>query len=650
MPRHLAVGNDSSLAYFDEYFQLRDLYFPHVGLENHVLGRHHRIALWSENVFSMLGRGWSISMGYLPDSLVGRVYAKNEGMGIEMDIEVAMHHRKNVLLQRIEIVNAKSYEREIRIFLHRNFALSFTPFGDTVFYHPRLGAIIHYKGNRYMLAKGSLEGKGFNDYACGVAEIKGYKGTYLDAADGLLGKNPIDHGSVDSTIGFYSTFKANERKVLYYWIAMGESLDEVATLSDFVESLGVESLIRETEDYWRRWVKRKPIAFGDLSERAKEMYRRSLLTIKLHTDKNGGIIASGDSSIMDYYISKGDNYSYVWPRDGSLVSRALDRAGYMELTRGFFSFCSKVLSKEGYMMQKYRPDYAVGSTWHPWVKEGKFQLPIQEDETALVIYALWRRHEAYRDYEFVIPLYYSFIKKAADFMVDYRYRETGLPRESYDLWEEKLGINTFTAASVYAGLKAAASFAKEFDDDWRKYEEAAEEVREGIIKYLYDDEVGFIKRIYEEDGEWKKDKTVDISNGYGIFEFGVLRSDDERVEKTMRIAEEKLRTTAGGYARYVGDMYYRMDSSNPGNPWIISTLWMAEYYIAKAKSIEELREAKRLIEWVVHASIESGLLPEQLHPYTKEALSVTPLTWSHAEFVVATTKYGEKYEKLRREG
>ena len=39
-------------------------------------------------------------------------------------------------------------------------------------------------------------------------------------------------------------------------------------------------------------------------------------------------------------------------------------------------------------MHKYRPDKSLGSSWHPWVRNGKPELPIQEDETALVIYAL----------------------------------------------------------------------------------------------------------------------------------------------------------------------------------------------------------------------------------------------------------------------
>src|SRR3989344_4069894 len=105
-------------------------------------------------------------------------------------------------------------------------------------------------------------------------------------------------------------------------------------------------------------------------------------------------------------------------------------------------------------MHKYRPDKSLGSSWHPWVRDGQKQFPIQEDETALVIYALWEHYQLSRDLEFIESIYNSLIKKATDFMVSYLDEKTGLPRASYDIWEQKYGISTFTASSVYGALTA----------------------------------------------------------------------------------------------------------------------------------------------------------------------------------------------------
>lgn len=53
------------------------------------------------------------------------------------------------------------------------------------------------------------------------------------------------------------------------------------------------------------------------------------------------------------------------------------------------------------------------------------------------------------------------ITRAANFMTNFRDEKLKLPPlESYDLWEERLGVHTYTVASVYAGLLAASNLAK----------------------------------------------------------------------------------------------------------------------------------------------------------------------------------------------
>ena len=53
---------------------------------------------------------------------------------------------------------------------------------------------------------------------------------------------------------------------------------------------------------------------------------------------------------------------------------------------------------------------------------------------------------------------------------------------------------TFTASAAWAGLQAAARFARLFgDEDEEKYERAASEVRTGILEYLWVDELAPIR-------------------------------------------------------------------------------------------------------------------------------------------------------------
>jgi GH15 family glucan-1,4-alpha-glucosidase len=46
MPRDLAVSNGRLLVMFDRQYRIRDVYFPHVGKENHGTGHAFRFGVW----------------------------------------------------------------------------------------------------------------------------------------------------------------------------------------------------------------------------------------------------------------------------------------------------------------------------------------------------------------------------------------------------------------------------------------------------------------------------------------------------------------------------------------------------------------------------------------------------------------------------
>ncbi|MBM4289307.1 MAG: glycoside hydrolase family 15 protein, partial [Deltaproteobacteria bacterium] len=122
---------------------------------------------------------------------------------------------------------------------------------------------------------------------------------------------------------------------------------------------------------------------------------------------------------------------------------------------------------------------------------------------------------------------------------------------------------------------------------------------------------------------------------WGLFAFGLYSPDDPRLASTMHTLKEKLWVdgAAGGLARYEDDSYHRAVAATPGNPWVICTLWLADYLIQKDGPEEELQQALEVMSLVTRRALPSGVLPEQFHPYTGVPLSVAPLTWSHAAFL-----------------
>src|SRR6185436_16003455 len=100
----------------------------------------------------------------------------------------------------------------------------------------------------------------------------------------------------------------------------------------------------------------------------------------------------------------------------------------------------------------------------------------------------------------------------------------------------------------------------------------------------------FLKIVNCGDDACDEDPTVDISSAYGIFAFGVLEKDDPRLIRAFEYTVRKLShgIPTGGLARYEGDNYYRVEHDSAGNPWITTTLWYAEYLIARAKKQSDL--------------------------------------------------------------
>lgn len=652
MPRQLVIGNGRMLVNFDSEANVRDLYYPHVGQMNHIQGSKNSIGIWIDGKFSWCdGPGWEKKLKYRRETLVTCVQMVNRELGISININDAVHYEDCIYLKRLTVYNLTDRPREVRLFFTHDFSIDESEVGDTAVYELQTNVLYHYKKSKYFMVNGFSGYGGIFEYATGTKRFGGAEGTWRDAEDGKLGCNAIAQGSVDSTVSFRVDLPARGKDIVYYWLCVGKNFQEARGLNEYMIQRHPETVLASVEAYWRQWVNKFSYDEVSLPVDVMGLYKRSLLIIRTQIDRRGAILAANDSDILQY---NRDHYSYCWPRDGALVSYSLIKAGYPEMTQNFFKFCENALTSGGFLLHKYNPDGSVGSSWHPWVLNGKPQLPIQEDETALVIFALWEYYHHTRDIEFVLGLYRSLIRPAGTFLVKHMREELSLPYESYDLWEERRGIFTFTASAVYAGLQAAANFAEVFADYLKAavFREAAQKVRTGIITRLYDDSLNrFLRGIYvKDDGSIEKDSTLE-SSVYGVVKFGVLPADDKRVESTMKDVETGLwvKTDIGGIARYANDNYFRKTSDNatvPGNPWFICTLWIADWYIIKAKSLEDLDKPMQILQWVIRNAMPSGILPEQIHPYTGEPLSVAPLTWSHSEYILAVKKLIDKMAEL----
>jgi GH15 family glucan-1,4-alpha-glucosidase len=651
MPRDIPVSNGNLLVNFDLDYRIRDIYFPWIGQENHTRGQEFRLGIWVDGCFSWMGPEWEKDLRYRDDSLVTEAFLKNGTLGLALRCQDAVDFQLNVYVKQIEVIDLAGSRRDVRLFFSHDFHLYGHEIGDTAYFDPRTESIIHYKLNRYFLANCcTAESKVADYFSCGVKDAPGKQPSWKDAEDGELIGSAIAWGFAESTVGVRLSLPPGGKQTAFHWLAAGTHYEEVADLNRRVVEQTPAALIGRTSNYWQAWVRKEARSFGDLPPAVTDIFNRSLLVLRSQIDNRGAIIAANDSDIVRF---GGDTYSYMWGRDGAFVAAALEKAGYAELCRQFFDFCGRALAEDGYLFQHYNPDGSLASSWHAWVVDGKEVLPIQEDSTALLLWALWIHYECSKDIEFIRPLYEKCILKCADFLVAYRDAETLLPTPSYDLWEERYGVHAYTVAAVISGLRGAANFARVFQDSSRAeaYNSVADDMADGIVKHLY--HAGhrrYARSGYRKANGYELDGVVDVSL-LGLATFGVLPPMDARVVETVEAIRRQLlsSTPIGGVARYHNDQYQRendVPQDVPGNPWFIATLWLGEYEIARAENLQQLHEALPYLEWCAKNALPSGVLAEQVHPIKGYPLSVSPLTWSHAAFVWVVLLYVEKFHAL----
>jgi len=653
MPRNIPVGNGDLLVTFDDRYRLRDIYWPQVGMPNHTSGHVQRFGVWCDGAFSWVDDdSWKRDLTYRADTMVTEVRLKSEKLGIELICNDAVDYHSPVYFRHITVTDLSGKAREVRVFFHHDLSINGSPVGDTVNFDPQLAGLVHYKDNVYFLFNGCDERKcGIDHYTMGTKRLGNAEGTWRDAEDGVLNPNSIAQGSVDSTIGFTVHLRPRGSSKVIYWIAVGSTYQEIKELNQKILLKTAKRMMDRTEAYWRLWASKEPVDFSALPPRVRDLFMRSQIVVRTQIDNRGAIIAANDTDITHF---AGDTYSYMWPRDGALVSHALSLSGHGELSRSFFRFCAEVINGKGFFLHKYNPTGSLASSWHPWTLNGEMVLPIQQDETALVIWALRQHFLVFRDVEFLKSMYTPLVIEPANWLLEHR-DENGLPRQSWDLWEERRGIHTFTVAATIGALEAASGFARDMGafDHAAKFQEGARRMRSALMKHIWVEDKRRFARMatVNPDGSYQLDLTVDSAN-FGLFAFGALDATHPAVRAEMAAIRQHLwvNTGVGGIARYQRDYYHRVEQNDlervPGNPWVICTLWLALYEIAAATTPEELARAMPYMEWTADRALPSGVLAEQFDPHTGAPISVSPLTWSHATVITVVMKYLLKHAKL----
>ena len=403
---------------------------------------------------------------------------------------------------------------------------------------------------------------------------------------------------------------------------------EIEKEIDRISKVDYNSEILKTKKYWRKYVKEhSKIEFGETNYeyRIKNIYNRTILLYPLlYNQKTGGIAAAME---VDENKTKCGRYAYSWPRDAAFITTALDLLNMNKETEKFYkNFCKNTQNRNGMWEQRFYTDGRLASSWG-----------YQIDETASVIYGVYNHYLNTKDFKFIKDNF-KMLEKATKYLeqyIDKILKNEKLDRMSYDLWEMHEGISLYSIASIFSSFNAMIDIdelmVNEFNNNRLKQNEIREQkerlqdkiikIKEYIVNNFYDEDKKNYRRNLEDD-------KLDISILGTIYPFNVFSPKEKKIENTIERINMTLRTYTGGYLRFEND-HYTQD-----RPWVITTLWMALYYIEVGK----IKEAKECFDFVVNSQSPYGFLAEQVDNSRMKPAWVIGLGWSHAMFVIVLDK------------
>lgn len=609
--RSVVLSNGRLCVTFDHTATMRELFYPVVGLLNHVRhGEGTRVFLWSGKWVPLFGEKDEVIARYERGMLVTwkRGLSKSSPFHLVQD---AVDPYVPVWVRSFVVTG---FSGDIALFFRQRYNIAESMVGECAAWSPEEKRLYHYKGSVWIAHSLFLEPDAVSESTCSlgglevlgaVAKVRDGGVRFLPEAPRVLG-NPVDHGYVESALGVTGSLRGPVR--LNYIVALGSTKEDADRAMDESLVLGFSGISARTLRYWRRYLlppgsfqkawpevpKSNPAPEihragggpgtampGSSSEmnNLEYLYNTSVLVASAHWSENGAIVASCDDDIMtDYW----DHYRYVWPRDAAMVANALLKCGMTHIARTYLGFAAQCIHGRGFFWQRYRPDGTRGSGWHPWLPDPR-SLPIQADETALTLLTAGMYLDSTGDLDTLQSLYSSFIKPAAEFLCSYRRADGRVILASYDLWEERRGSFALTQAATAAGLRAAAKISHALGTpSTNAFKEAALDLAEGLLDDFSRPDKGIFR---------SPDELVDDAS---LFLIPLLLRDggldrDERCcwGKLRRILAETRRRagrslfSGGGMARYSGDWYWRQGNLDyPGNPWIVTTAWYLQAGLA----------------------------------------------------------------------
>jgi len=309
-------------------------------------------------------------------------------------------------------------------------------------------------------------------------------------------------------------------------------------------------------------------------------------------EEDGGILAT----------RKDDAYPFVYPRDASIMTIALNLHGFHDRSMRFYRYLREVRRPNGEIFQRYNRGM-------PYVTRRR-----EADVTPIAIQGIYDTYRSSGNRDFLESMW-ELVGEGADFVLAGIDGNVGLVQtncsvhenqgleEGFEIWANSASVKGMLDASMAASNLGHRELARKWSVEarrlWRK-----------ILERLFDQKSGLFLKNLRTDGTVVE--APDVAQ-LSPFYFGLCQ-DDEILKRTLRHLTETLwNAQIGGLNRFrdfevVKDWHWY--TGGTGASWPLFTLWMARFY----ERLGDVESMEACLRFIRAASTPEMEIPEKVAP------------------------------------
>ncbi len=623
-PSELQMGNGSMLVTFDRMGEIEQIFAPHIDALTSRLGVYRNSVLLYRSEggtperLSLHDGAFEVRLRFGFGTQILQAEYHHRSLPLRLGRRIALHPTEPLMLDAWQASWEGQDERRVGL-LHQSAPwMGLTTAAHCSLFHPTLGGLVHHRGRRWI---GVIPRK--RPAWARVGHLSSDERTRL--WDGAVVVPWIDSRELD---GF------NRRGAPTGWDHVVQGMATTGALAVADED-GIEFLIScaQSEEHLVREIEQNRLIESDRfiqmvegmsarrlapaestlvrirNPRVRALAERSIDVLHALQDaESGALMAAAE---VDPHSRVSGGYGYSWPRDGAYLASALGAFGFRDRVEKYFGFLQTTQDPSGAWWQRYLSSGQAGPSW------GRIQI----DEPATVISAAFRHFRRTQDL-FWLEKFWPTLKKGLSFLEAFHGPDHPMGQPSHDLWEERMGIHAYSLGAVACAFLSAAEMAHELADDElaTRYLEQGRRIS-SLISERFVTSQGPPKRSLI-GNQW--DEIPDISMLGLIAPFGIFKKRDVAATRILESTRTLWSEPVGGVLRYRGDHY------RGGNPWVLTTLWLA----AVELSLGNYTKAQNLFRWVLEKTTPQGMMAEQIHRESGLPCWVIPLGWSHAMYLL----------------